>query len=126
MKLCKEMIDAMGGQDSEHYRQFQTYCCEAYNILRKSAGLLLSLLHLMAGASIPEIQKDPGKAVLKLQVRAWERGALLCASGPRAASCLPPPAWRTLSLPRRLVARRRRSCAWTLKTRRRLCGCSSC
>jgi phosphatidylinositol 3-kinase len=23
MKLCKEMVDAMGGQDSDHYRQFQ-------------------------------------------------------------------------------------------------------
>lgn len=46
----------------------QTYCCEAYNILRKSAGLLLSLVHLMAGASIPDIQGDPEKAMLKLQV----------------------------------------------------------
>ena len=183
MKLCKEMVDAMGGQDSEHYRQFkvggwrvgavgykkdgltqsrryapavgfwwlpvcmrppmprcrcspvgaspcrcrcspvgaspcrcppsarplaprfqrpqprtptahthghlllpspsrQTYCCEAYNILRKSANLLLNLLHLMAGASIPDIQSDPEKAMLKLQVggragawrRLWEAG----------------------------------------------------
>ncbi len=39
----------MGGQDSEHYRRFETYCCEAFNILRKSAGLLISLFHLMAG-----------------------------------------------------------------------------
>lgn len=23
MKLAKEMVDAMGGQDSEHYRQFK-------------------------------------------------------------------------------------------------------
>lgn len=67
MKLCKEMVDAMGGQDSDHYRQFQTYCCEAYNILRKSSNLLLSLFHLMAGASIPDIQSDPEKALLKLQ-----------------------------------------------------------
>ncbi|GAB4822067.1 hypothetical protein N2152v2_009113 [Parachlorella kessleri] len=67
MKLCKEMVDAMGGQDSDHYRQFQTYCVEAYNILRKSANLLLSLFHLMAGASIPDIQSDPEKAMLKLQ-----------------------------------------------------------
>lgn len=48
----------------------QTYCCEAYNILRKSANLLLNLLHLMAGASIPDIQSDPEKAMLKLQVGA--------------------------------------------------------
>ena len=37
-------------------------------ILRGLRSVLLSLLHLMAGGSIPEIQKDPGKAVLKLQV----------------------------------------------------------
>jgi phosphatidylinositol 3-kinase len=43
------MVDGMGGQDSEHYRRFETYCCEAFNILRKSAGLLISLFHLMAG-----------------------------------------------------------------------------
>ena len=43
---------------------------EAYNILRKSSNLLLSLFHLMAGASIPDIQLDPEKAMLKLQVSA--------------------------------------------------------
>ena len=69
MKLCKEMVDAMGGADSAHYRRFRTLCCEAYNILRKSAGLILSLVHLMAGASITDIRPDPEKALLKLQVR---------------------------------------------------------
>ena len=69
MKLCKEMVDAMGGADSVHYRRFRTLCCEAYNILRKSAGLILSLVHLMAGASITDIRPDPEKALLKLQVR---------------------------------------------------------
>ncbi|KAK9811578.1 hypothetical protein WJX72_006428 [[Myrmecia] bisecta] len=67
MKLCKEMVDAMGGAESDHYRQFRTYCCEAYNILRKSATLILSLFHLMAGASIPDVRYDPEKAMLKLQ-----------------------------------------------------------
>lgn len=69
MKLNKEMIDAMGGADSDHYCKFRTLACEAYNILRKSASLLVSLFHLMAGASIPDVQSDPEKALLKLQVR---------------------------------------------------------
>jgi hypothetical protein len=47
----------------------QEYACEAYNILRKSAPLILSLFHLMAGAAIPDICLDPEKAMLKLQVR---------------------------------------------------------
>ena len=68
MKMTKEMIDAMGGADSEYYRKFRTLACEAYNILRKSASLLVSLFHLMAGASIPDVQSDPEKAMLKLQV----------------------------------------------------------
>ncbi|GAQ87817.1 phosphatidylinositol 3-kinase [Klebsormidium nitens] len=67
MKLCKEMVEAMGGQESPHYARFKSYCCEAYNILRKNANLILNLLHLMAGANIPDIANDPEKGVLKLQ-----------------------------------------------------------
>eukprot|EP00955_Chlamydomonas_euryale_P115164 366332-Chlamydomonas_euryale.AAC.11 len=36
MKICREMVEAMGGQGSEYYVQFRMYACEAYNILRKS------------------------------------------------------------------------------------------
>ena len=53
------------------YRQFRTLACEAYNILRHSAGLLLSLLHLMAGAAVADLATDPSKALLKLQVGPW-------------------------------------------------------
>ncbi|GIL50814.1 hypothetical protein Vafri_6947 [Volvox africanus] len=67
MKLCKEMIEAMGGQGSEYYKQFRMFACEAYNILRQRADLILSLFHLMAGASIEAIRVDPEKAILKLQ-----------------------------------------------------------
>lgn len=63
------MVEAMGGQDSQYYGQFRMYACEAYNILRKNSDLILSLFHLMAGASIEAIRVDPEKAVLKLQVR---------------------------------------------------------
>lgn len=41
---------------------------QAYNILRRSSGLLLSLVHLMARASITDLKADPNKALLKLQV----------------------------------------------------------
>ena len=67
MKLCKEMVEAMGGSNSESYRQFHSYCCEAYNILRKWAPLILNLFQLMEGARIPDISNDPEKAMLKLQ-----------------------------------------------------------
>lgn len=67
MKLCKEMMEAMGGPESSYYVQFRRYACEAYNILRKNADLILSLFHLMAGASIEAIRQDPEKAVLKVR-----------------------------------------------------------
>ncbi|KAG0614104.1 hypothetical protein M758_6G151500 [Ceratodon purpureus] len=67
MKLCKEMVEAMGGAESPHYSRFKSYCCEAYNILRKSSNLILNLFYLMAGANIPDIASDPEKGILKLQ-----------------------------------------------------------
>ena len=67
MKICREMVDAMGGFDSEMYRRFRTLACEAYNLLRKHSKLLLSLCHLMAGAAIPDMHADPEKALLKVQ-----------------------------------------------------------
>mmetsp|Transcript_20231 Transcript_20231/g.60979 ORF Transcript_20231/g.60979 Transcript_20231/m.60979 type:complete len:864 (+) Transcript_20231:256-2847(+) len=67
MKLCKEMVEVMGGADGDAYRAFRTLACEAYNILRRSSGLLLSLVHLMARASITDLKADPNKALLKLQ-----------------------------------------------------------
>ena len=68
-KLSREMVEAMGGADSEGYRAFCAHACEAYNILRKSASLILSLFHLMAGAAIPDVRADPEKVILKLQAR---------------------------------------------------------
>ncbi|KAM0944249.1 putative phosphatidylinositol 3-kinase [Dioscorea sansibarensis] len=67
MKLCKEMVEAMGGAESQYYTRFKSYCCEAYNILRKSSNLILNLFYLMARSSIPDIASDPEKGILKLQ-----------------------------------------------------------
>ncbi|KAF2292760.1 hypothetical protein GH714_027903 [Hevea brasiliensis] len=67
MKLCKEMVEAMGGAESQYYTRFKSYSCEAYNILRKSSNLILNRFHLMAGSNIPDIASDPEKSILKLQ-----------------------------------------------------------
>jgi len=67
MKLCKEMVEGMGGQNSKYYVVFKQYCCEAYNILRKSSNLNLNLFGLMADSNIPAISGDPEKSVLKVQ-----------------------------------------------------------
>ncbi|TKY69872.1 Phosphatidylinositol 3-kinase, root isoform [Spatholobus suberectus] len=44
MKLCKEMVEAMGGAESD---------------------LILNLFYLMAGSNIPDIASDPEKGILK-------------------------------------------------------------
>jgi len=58
MKLNKEMVDTMGGANGKQYRNFKTYCCSAFNILRAHAQLLLNLLLLMSDASIPNLDDD--------------------------------------------------------------------
>jgi phosphatidylinositol 3-kinase len=69
MKLCKEMVEGMGGSTSEHYRQFKQYCFTAYTTLRKSSNLILNLFSLMVDANIPDIKIEPDKVVLKVKER---------------------------------------------------------
>jgi phosphatidylinositol 3-kinase len=65
MKLCKEMVFGMGGHDSPHYVQFKSFACEAYNILRKSGNLILSLVSLMVDSNLEDIEGM--RSILKLQ-----------------------------------------------------------
>ncbi|GAN11171.1 phosphatidylinositol 3-kinase [Mucor ambiguus] len=67
MKLCKEMIEAMGGANSPHYLSFQQYCYTAFTTLRRNANLILNLFSLMVDANIPDIKIEPDKAVMKVQ-----------------------------------------------------------
>lgn len=69
MKLCKEMVEGMGGANSPHYTQFKQYCFTAYTTLRKSANLILNLFSLMVDANIPDIRLEPDKAVVKVKDR---------------------------------------------------------
>lgn len=68
MKLCKEMIEAMGGANSPHYLSFQQYCYTAFTTLRRNANLILNLFSLMVDANIPDIKIEPDKAVMKVQL----------------------------------------------------------
>jgi phosphatidylinositol kinase/protein kinase (PI-3 family) len=66
MKLCKEMVDAMGGTGSIHYGKFKSLCYTAFIILRKSANLILNLFALMVEANVPDIKIEPDKSVAKV------------------------------------------------------------
>jgi len=69
MKLCKEMVDGMGGSSSPQYDQFKQYCFTTYTTLRKSSNLILNLFSLMVDANIPDIKLEPDKVVLKVKER---------------------------------------------------------
>lgn len=68
-RFTRHMADAMGGEDSDHYKKFQSYCCQAYNWLRKSANLILNLLSLMVDANIPDlsVRQDPAIVLKKVE-----------------------------------------------------------
>jgi hypothetical protein len=75
VKVCKEMVDAMGGPSSTHYHRFQSLAYTAFIGLRKNANLILNLVALMVDAGIQDIQLEPDKAVWK--VSAGESGVRL-------------------------------------------------
>ncbi|PPQ99151.1 hypothetical protein CVT24_009341 [Panaeolus cyanescens] len=56
VKVCKEMVDGMGGAQSPHYARFKNFCFTAFTILRKSTNLILNLVALMVDANIPDIK----------------------------------------------------------------------
>lgn len=67
MKLSKDMVEAMGGVTSEHFRNFAKHIFTAYLYLRRQAKLTLILFALMVDASIPDIALEPDKAVRKVE-----------------------------------------------------------
>ena len=55
------MVDAMGGVGSDGYTRFRQNCFLAYQALRKSSRLVLSMFCLMIDAGIPNITIEPDK-----------------------------------------------------------------
>mmetsp|Transcript_47657 Transcript_47657/g.149738 ORF Transcript_47657/g.149738 Transcript_47657/m.149738 type:complete len:173 (-) Transcript_47657:198-716(-) len=69
-----EMVEGMGGLESEGYAEFRALCCRAYLALREQAPLLVGLLKLIAGApAMPghaEIERVERRLRLDLDCRA--------------------------------------------------------
>lgn len=59
MKLCSEMIDALGGIGSQGYTEFQLRCCQCFRCLRRHSKLILDILLLMVGSGIRGLRQDP-------------------------------------------------------------------
>uniref|UniRef100_A0A915CVA0 phosphatidylinositol 3-kinase n=1 Tax=Ditylenchus dipsaci TaxID=166011 RepID=A0A915CVA0_9BILA len=69
MKLTGDMINAMGGQGSEFFKDFLDYCTTAYCILRRHANLIINLFSLMLDAGIPDIALERDRSVQKVLER---------------------------------------------------------
>lgn len=68
MKLPIQIIDGMGGINSQNYSRFRSLCFTAYTTLRKSANLILNLFALMSHSTIPDIMVErDNAAVLKVK-----------------------------------------------------------
>ncbi|XP_036740948.1 phosphatidylinositol 3-kinase catalytic subunit type 3 isoform X4 [Manis pentadactyla] len=65
MKLNKEMVEGMGGTQSEQYQEFRKQCYTAFLHLRRYSNLILNLFSLMVDANIPDIALEPDKTVKK-------------------------------------------------------------
>lgn len=81
VKVCKEMVDAMGGMQSPHYARFKSLCYTGFTTLRKNANLLINLVALMVDGNIPDIKLEPDKAVMKV-CAAWLSPCLLSGRDP--------------------------------------------
>lgn len=64
MKLPIQIIDGMGGINSENYGKFRSLCFTAYTTLRKSANLILNLFALMSHSTIPDIMVERDNAAV--------------------------------------------------------------
>jgi phosphatidylinositol 3-kinase len=67
MKLSKDMVEAMGGENSDEMKKFLSYCYLAFLILRRHSNLILNLFALMVDSGVRDIALDPDKTVLKVQ-----------------------------------------------------------
>jgi phosphatidylinositol 3-kinase len=55
IKLCKEMVECMGGKGSKGFAEFQQKCVNAYWVLRENARIIVNMFYLMIDSGIPEL-----------------------------------------------------------------------
>merc|ERR1719464_1288969 len=58
IRIIKQMIAVMGGENSTKYKQFRQYIISAYLRLRKRAPLILNLLSLIGQGQMQEVDDD--------------------------------------------------------------------
>jgi phosphatidylinositol 3-kinase len=66
MKLCKQMVECMGGKNSKGYEEFKKKCVDAYLYLRINARLIVNMFYLMIHCGINELSENPENVLNKL------------------------------------------------------------
>ena len=54
-KISKDMVDYMGGKDSENYKKFTQKCVNVYLELRENARSIINMFYLMVDSGIKEL-----------------------------------------------------------------------
>eukprot|EP00914_Ancora_sagittata_P017325 GHVO01034183.1.p1 GENE.GHVO01034183.1~~GHVO01034183.1.p1 ORF type:complete len:113 (-),score=18.12 GHVO01034183.1:442-780(-) len=56
MKICREMVEAMGGQGSDGYIKFLSLCGTAYRLIRSLAPTIVRLVEMMEYAGLKDLK----------------------------------------------------------------------
>lgn len=74
LPACVVVLD---GPNGKYYKEFEATCIKAYNVIRDKANLFMSLMLLMLGTGIPELQKPSDLQYMKdmLHLEASEKEA---------------------------------------------------
>ncbi|OII73070.1 phosphatidylinositol 3-root isoform [Cryptosporidium ubiquitum] len=59
MKICSEMIEAMGGLNSSGFKLFVDKCCDCYRYIRRNSWLISNILLLMVDSGIKDLNSKP-------------------------------------------------------------------
>ena len=62
------MAYVMEGSRGERFQQFQTLCCQAFNLIRERANLFITLFVLMVPAAMPELLEVEDVTYLREQL----------------------------------------------------------
>ncbi len=66
MKLCKQMVEGMGGKNSKGYEEFKKKCVDAYLCLRTNARIIVNMFYLMIHSGINQLSENSEIALNKL------------------------------------------------------------
>ena len=54
-KITMDMVECMGGKESDNYKKFKEKCKNAYSILRDNTRIIVNMFYLMIDSGIPEL-----------------------------------------------------------------------